>query len=455
MKNIHVLAATGMLGTGFSEASFDRALKNNPSVIGCDAGSTDPGPHYLGHGTPMVSREATKRDLTIMIKGALKNNIPLLIGSAGTAGSNVHVDWTVDIVKEIAKEENLSFSLAAIYSEISQPKLINAFRKGKIKPLNNAHDLSEESILHLSKVVGQMGPEPYINALNQGAQVVVAGRSSDTSIFAAVPIKEGINHGIALHASKILECGAGCAETRIHPDCMSAWMYDDHFIVEPPNPKMKCTPVSVLSHLLYENYDPYHLYEPGGMLNTSDAHYESFNERGVKVTNSEFEPVSMYTVRLEGVEHIGYRRIAIAGIRDPFILRQLPNFLEECKNVISKKVKESLNIEKENFKILFRIYGDSGVMGELEPFQGKMNHEVGLLTEVIADSAVNSQSIMSIAWHTMLHHPIKEWSGLVSQLAFPFSPPDSDMGPVYRFGLNHIMEVEDPLELFEMNISRL
>lgn len=455
MEGIHVLAATGMLGTGFLQESFDKALKNNPSVIGCDAGSTDPGPYYLGQGTSMVSREATKRDLTIMIKGALKNNIPLLIGSAGTAGSNIHVDWTVDIVKEIAQEKNLTFSLASIYSEISQEKLLHSLQNGEIKPLNNAPNLSKLSILRLSKVVGQMGPEPYIHALNKGAQVVVAGRSSDTSIFAAVPIKEGINYSVALHASKVLECGAGCVETRTHPDCMSVWMYEDYFIVEPPNPKMKCTPVSVLSHLLYENYNPYYLYEPAGILDTSNAHYEKKNNRGVKVTNSAFEPAPKYTIRLEGVECTGYRRIAIAGIRDPFIIRQLSTFLEECKEMINKKVRTSLKIEAEDFKVIFRVYGDNGVMGKLEPQKGKINHEVGLLTEVIADSVINSQAIMSIAWHTILHHPIKEWSGLVSQLAFPFSPPDSDMGPVYQFGVNHTIEVDDPLELFKIKMYSL
>src|SRR5699024_9960905 len=141
------------------------------------------------------------------------------------------------------------------------------------------------------------------------------------------------------------------------------------------------------------------LYEPAGMLNTYDAQYENANERGVKVANSSFEPASTYTIRLEGDECAGYRRIAIAGTRDPCILRQLPNCLEECKEMIIRKVKDSLKIGEENFNILFRVYGDNGVMGELEPLQGKINHEVGLLTEVIADTAVSSQAIMSIAWH--------------------------------------------------------
>ena len=35
------------------------------------------------------------------------------------------------------------------------------------------------------RIVGMMGPEPFIRALDSGAQVVLAGRSSDPASFAA------------------------------------------------------------------------------------------------------------------------------------------------------------------------------------------------------------------------------------------------------------------------------
>lgn len=448
MKSVNILAATGMLGTGFSEESLMRALENKPDMIGCDAGSTDPGPFYLGSDKPMVSRDATKRDLKSMLKGAVRNDIPLLIGSAGTAGSNAQVDWTVNIVQEIAEEENLSFKMASIYSELTNETLLNYFKEGKIKPLENAPDLDEETITRITRVVGQMGPQPYIAAVNSGAQVIIAGRSSDTSIYAAVPMKKGLNTGSVWHASKILECGAGCVENRTHPDCMFATIAADHFIIEPPNRDMKCTPVSVLSHLLYENADPYQLVECTGRLDTSDSEYVQVNERGIKVSNSRFEQADRYTIRLEGVEKIGYRRVAIGGVRDPFVLRQLNGFLNESSKVVKKKVQESLGLAAKDYELLFRVYGDAGVMAQLEPEKGNLNHEVGVLIEIVAETPGVSESIMSIAWHTVLHHPIKEWSGLVSNLAFPFSPPDADMGPVYRFALNHVVEIEDPCELF-------
>ena len=47
---VRILAPTGVCGSGFSQDSFELALGQRPHFIGCDAGSTDPGPEYLGTG---------------------------------------------------------------------------------------------------------------------------------------------------------------------------------------------------------------------------------------------------------------------------------------------------------------------------------------------------------------------------------------------------------------------
>jgi len=451
-REVRVLAATGMLGTGFSEASFNRALEWNPDVIGCDAGSTDPGPYYLGAGVPMSSREAVKRDLRIMIKGGLAKGIPVLVGSAGTAGGAPHVEWTVDIVKEIAAEEGLHFRLAEIQSEISGEKLIEYFRKGKMKPLHPAPAIDESSLRRITRAVAAMGPEPYIKALEEGAQVVIAGRSSDTAIYAAVPIMKRLNHGPTWHAAKILECGAGSVEQRLYPDCMMAWIGEDHFRVEPPNPEMKCTPVSVVSHTLYENADPFRLAEPSGVLDTSRATYHQDGERGVIVRASEFHHSPTYTVKVEGVQLAGYGQIAMGEIRDPVVIRQLDDFLNDAKNRIMEKVKTSLNLDRDSYRLHFRVLGDP------RPSQGRKESEaygVGVVIEVLAETREKAAGIMAIAWHTALHHPVKEWSGLVSQIAFPYSPPNADRGAVYQFCLNHVIEPDDPLELFPITMTDL
>lgn len=53
--------------------------------------------------------------------------------------------------------------------------------------------------------------------------------------------------------------------------------------------------------------------------------------------------------------------------------------------------------------------------------------------------------------HIALHHPIPEWHGLISGVAFPYAPHVIDRGPVYRFMLNHVLEPETPLEPFRID----
>ena len=70
-KQMRIFAACGNLGYGFPEENLKRALEMDLSFLGSDAGSTDCGPYYLGEGVPFVSREAFKRDATLLLKAAL------------------------------------------------------------------------------------------------------------------------------------------------------------------------------------------------------------------------------------------------------------------------------------------------------------------------------------------------------------------------------------------------
>ena len=112
-----------------------------------------------------------------------------------------------------------------------------------------------------------------VRALDEGAEVILAGRASDTSLFAAVPLRMGASPGPSWHAAKILECGAACVTQRKRPDSVSAWIRDGHFIIEPMDPEVRCSPQSVASHTLYENFDPFFITEPGGVIDTSESEY--------------------------------------------------------------------------------------------------------------------------------------------------------------------------------------
>src|SRR5688572_1330770 len=133
MEEIRVLSPTGVCGSGFVESSFEKALAQKPHVIGCDAGSTDPGPAYLGSGKTAFPKEAIRRDLRLMLIGARRLKVPLLIGSAGTGGNDAQLEAVHQIAREIAAAEGLSFKLALVHSEQKKDYLKKRLREGDRK----------------------------------------------------------------------------------------------------------------------------------------------------------------------------------------------------------------------------------------------------------------------------------------------------------------------------------
>jgi hypothetical protein len=449
-NEMRVLSPTGVLGSGFVEASFEQALARNPHFIGCDAGSTDPGPSHLGSGIPAFPRAAVKRDLRLMLAGARRRKIPLLIGSAGTAGADAHLDWAHGIVKEIAAEEKLSFRLALIRAEQDKGYLKRRLREGRVKPLDPAPAFDERTIERSERIVGMMGAEPFVRALDAGAEVILAGRASDTAIFAGLPMKHGFPAGLAWHAAKILECGAAAVVNRKTPDCMMAFIRDDHFEVEAPDPALRCTPQSIAAHSLYENADPYQLVECSGTLDLTDSRYEAAGERAVRVSNSRFHPAARYTVKLEGAEKVGYQSIVFGSVRDPFIIRQIDDWTARLRERIHARIAQVYGaaLGRDQYHLNIRIYGKNGTMGALEPVKEIRSHELALLIEVTAPTQEIASSAAGIVRHQALHLPIPEWSGLITALACPYNPAHLDRGAVYRFNVNHVVEPDDPYEMF-------
>src|SRR6266581_852219 len=120
MASFPLVSATGMLGSGYRAESLDKAVALGARMIGCDAGSTDPGPGPLATGTCMFAKAAVKRDTEIMLTRAIEAKIPLVIGSSGTGGGDKGLDFMLGIVREIGREQGLHFKLAEIHSELSK-----------------------------------------------------------------------------------------------------------------------------------------------------------------------------------------------------------------------------------------------------------------------------------------------------------------------------------------------
>src|SRR5689334_5031061 len=119
MAGLTILAPTGSLGYGFDPEALERGMTFKPSALAVDAGSTDPGPHYLASGEPLCPRIAVERELEMIITEALKHDIPALVGSCGGSGSTPHLAWVADIVRGLARKHNWHFKMATVGAELS------------------------------------------------------------------------------------------------------------------------------------------------------------------------------------------------------------------------------------------------------------------------------------------------------------------------------------------------
>lgn len=445
---IRVLSPTGVCGSGFLESSFEQGLTLKPHFIGCDGGSTDPGPEYLGSSKTAFPLAAIKRDFRLMLLGARKLKVPLLLGSAGTGGNDDQLEIMATLAREIAQEEGLSFQLALIHAEQKKDYLKKRLLEGRVKPLSPAPEFNNAVIDRSAHIVGMMGAEPWQRALEAGADVVIAGRSSDTAIFASVPLLRSFPEGMAWHMAKILECGAASVVQRKTPDCMFAWVRRDHFVVQAPDPELTCTPQSIASHSLYENADPFRLVECSGTLDLTNSRYEAISDKAVKVTGSAFENAPRYTVKLEGAEKVGYMSLLIGSVRDPFIIRQIDDWTARVKEKIHARVNMVFGdkLKPEDWLLNIRIYGKNGTMGALEPVKEIRSHELCLIFEATAPTQDIANTIAGIIRHQALHLPIPEWSGLITAIACPYN--QMERGAVYQFNVNHVVEPDDPYEMF-------
>ena len=157
-KEYKILSPTAILGYGFPAESFQRGIEENPDLIAVDAGSTDPGPYYLGAGKAFTDRLGVKSDLRAMLVNGVKKGIPIVIGTAGGSGARPHVDWCRAIIEEIAAEENLKFRMGVVYADVDVEAVVKGMKNGDLIPLDDQPVPTEKEIRECPHIVAQMGP---------------------------------------------------------------------------------------------------------------------------------------------------------------------------------------------------------------------------------------------------------------------------------------------------------
>lgn len=450
-ETLRCLCASGQLGHGIPRPAFERGVSLNPHFIGADCGSTDIGPYYLGAGTCDGHADVIRRDLEMVLLAGRKLNVPVILGSAGSAGGEPHLQLTLDVLYEIAARHRLSFRLAVIHAEVDKGYVLRRIAAGKSRPCGPVHDLTPEIVERATRIVGQMGMEPFLRALDAGADVIVAGRACDAAVFAAYPVWKGRDKGLAMHLGKIIECSSLSAEPGGR-DAIMASLDATGFTLESMNPARRCTPYSVAAHSLYEQPDPFEVVEPGGRLDMTRSVYTPVDARRTRVTGSVWETNPVYTIKLEGVERVGYRYFSLGAMRCPVATRQTRAILDHVEKMVGELLVS--DFDPKDYRLKFRAYGVDGAMGAGETEMAQPL-EVMVVTDVIGRTPEIAQAVCSVARYNLLHYFYDGIKATGGNLAVPFVPADVSGGEAYEFSIYHLVEVDDPCELFPMDVVEI
>ncbi|KAI0839413.1 hypothetical protein F5Y06DRAFT_22056 [Hypoxylon sp. FL0890] len=464
MPLCHIVTPVGMLGYGLKEDETTAALRfyvatGIPTAMILDSGSTDSGPDRLAQGIMGCPRTAYVRDLRKLLKLVHEFHVPLIFSSAGGDGVDEHVREIVNVIEEIATEkgnEEYSFKTVAIFSGIDKEVIRERLGASAISGCGACvPPLTEEDIDASTRVVAQMGPEPFIDAMKATPDfdVIVGGRAYDPAPYVAYcAYLSGLNlddwnssevqrqFGGFTHMGKILECGGICAEPKSHGAIATVYM-DGGFTISPLTPTARCTPVSVAAHTMYEKSRPDILHGPGGYFDLNSAIYEQLpDNRSIRVHGSMFHFSKgsglPYQVKLEAGSIIGYRSMFMGSVRDPILIKQFDSLMDVVKGYATEQHSHAAG----EFQLDFHLYGKQ----DEETASASLSQEIFLICEVLASSQELATSVAATARIGVIHGSYPGQKATSGNFAFGIGGKTViELGPCSKFSMYHLMDLRD------------
>lgn len=451
-EQLRILCPNGHLGFApTKEESFKIGAETRPDYYCSDSGSNDIGPTPLGDNSSPSPYEWQKHDLELMLLASREQGVPMIIGSAGDTGTNYKVDMFVQIIKDLAKKHNLpKFKLAYFYSEVDKEYIRTKMKNGDIvEGLDGRVDLTFEELDKTDRIVAVAGVHPYIKALDMGADVIIGGRSSDIALFAAPAIREGFPENLSYYAGKVLECASFAAEPYGAKETIIGTVTHDDVKVEAKAPWQRCTVASVSAHAMYERSNPFFEHFAGGYIDMTDCVYEQFDEKTTRITGPKYIPVEgKVMVKLEGSGKVGERYLGIGGIRDPYTIKHIDKVLEMARDHVRERFGD------DGYELHFNVYGKNGTMGNLEPIEESKAHELCVVVQGISPDKKVAEEVAMTGTRQLFYARLPEVKGTAGTAAFIVDEV-LPVSPAYRWTMNHIIPVDDPMELFDVELIEI
>jgi hypothetical protein len=452
MTEVSILCPTGHLGfTPLEPASFLAGCELKPDFVIADSGSCDIGPYPLGADGQASPAAWQRHDLEIMLLQARKLGVPMIIGSASDTGTDRGVQQFAQIIRDVAAENGLApFRMATIFSELTRDDVLARMAQGSVVAgLDGRPDADAALIRRTDRIVAVMGAEPIAAALRDGADVVIAGRSSDCALFAAPLLNAGMSPATAYYAGKLMECASFCCEPFMGKESILGRISEDDIRVTAMHPGQRCTPASLASHAMYERRDPFREHVAGGYVDMTDVRYEQWDEKTARATGARFVAAELPAAKLEGSGKVGERRLAIVGIRDPYTIENIDKAMDWARARLTERFGAP---EQAGWTVHYHAYGRDGVMGGLEPARPAKPHELGIVVETICQDAKRAEEICALAARNLFYARLKEVKGTAGAAAL-MSDEILIGKPGYEWTLNHVLPVRDPMELFRTKME--
>jgi hypothetical protein len=99
-------------------------------------------------------------------------------------------------------------------------------------------------------------------------------------------------------------------------------------------------------------------------------------------------------------------------------------------------------------------YGHDAVLGSAEPDREMVPREVGIVFTATAPTQALATELAKFANPVLLHAPLPGESAMPSY-AFLGSPVEIERGQIHEFVLNHVVDVNDPSELFTVKSTKV
>ena len=445
--SLKIICPNGHLGFApLKVPSFHLGVEAGPDYIAADSGSDDVGPVPLGSDTSTSPRAWQEHDLEHMLLAARRIGKPMIIGSAGDTGTNSRVDMYVEIIRSIARKCNLPpFEIGWFYSEVDKEWLRARMRGGSpVTGLDGRPDLTEYELDATERIVAMAGVHPFRALLEQGCEVIIGGRSSDSAVFAAPALHHGFGEPEAYYLGKVLECASFCAEPYGAKETVLGEVSAGQVEVTAMHPEQRCTIASVAGHAMYERSNPFSEYVAGGMLDMTNCRYEQISEKTTRVTGMAFVPAKEVRVKLEGSGKLGERYVGIAGIRDPYTIANVDKVIEWARQQTRERFGDH------GWQLHYNVFGRNGIMGDMEPLKDRPAHELCIVVQGVAATREMAEEVAMTGTRQLFYARLPEVKGTAGGVSFVLDEV-MPASPAYRWTLNHTVAVDSPMELFPIH----